>query len=194
MKFVTFAGSRELLTAVGGVELVRRVVAGAVDKGFGVAVGCCVGADAAALGAALDLVDKGLLSPKGVQVFAVGGVGSGWWRYSAVPLVDRSHAAGCCVHWWAGGGVGVNLISRLVRRSEASVVAGDYFVGFFGPGRSRGTARSARFAASRGVPVFGFSVGGFRLPLLNYGRWSPVVGSGCGLAGARRWVPAGGGS
>lgn len=138
---VGFAGSRSLpsLSASGG--LVSRVVGSVVAAGRPVAVGDCVGADAAVLSARLRLPFPSSSSGPALSVFAVGGPSaggsfvsrlaslSGFWRGSAVGQVRVAAALavspghGCVapvvVRWWAGGAASVPLRSRLSGRPAA---------------------------------------------------------------------------
>jgi hypothetical protein len=124
-RYVAFVGSRSL------PESIRPRVAAAVSaygrKGWSIAVGCCVGADAFAATAA-----QAAHLP--VSLFAVGAAdGSGFWAGSA-PL--SSFPAD--VRWLAGGSLSVPLSARMPRRSDAVIVASAGVVAFFfGP--SKGT-------------------------------------------------------
>lgn len=197
---VGFGGSRSLPSVGASGGLVARVVASLSSlarpgASVSVFVGCCSGADAAVLSAALPWSVSAPPGFAAVRVFAAfgpGGVGS--WRCSAVPLVlSAASAPRCLVRWWAGGGASVPLVARLRARSRALAsalpVGSSAFVAFFGPGSSRGTAGSCRAAVARGVPVFAFPVGRSSLPSLGAGSWVAVGGSGV-WASAFRWVPA----
>jgi hypothetical protein len=82
-----------------------------------VAVGCCVGADAAVLSA---LVAAGV-APR-VRVFAAFGPdGAGACGASSVAGVAAARRAGAAVSWWSGGGPRVPLRGRLAQRSLALV-------------------------------------------------------------------------
>ena len=202
---VGFAGSRSLpsVSAPGG--LVSRVVGSVVASGHPVAVGCCVGADAAVLSARLRLGFPSSSSGHQLVLFSVGGPASGgsfvsrlaslsgFWRGSALGHVRAAAALsvspghGCVapvsVRWWAGGAASVPLGRRLPRRSRALVSelarSGGVLVAFVGPGRSVGTAGTVRAAWAAGVPVFVFPVGcsASVLPPVSGARWVRCSGS-----------------
>ncbi len=183
VSFVGFAGSRSLPSVAAAGGLVSRVVGSVVGSGRAVAVGDCVGADAAVLSARLALPFRSSSSGLALRVFAVGGPvssspsWSGFWRGSAVSLV-RSAASlavspghGCCapvaVRFWAGGGVRLPLRARLRRRSAAfvaSVAAGGAGAGLVvfvsgGLSASVGSWVSVGEAVGVGLPVVVFPVG-----------------------------------
>lgn len=178
---VAVAGSRSLPPA--GLALVGRVCWALVHSGRSLAVGCCVGADAAVLGAGLPVASVRLLC-------AFGPAGAGAGPASAVAAVCAFAQAGGAVRWWAGGPAGVPLAQRLRARTCAVALAGSALVVFFGSPASRGSLLAASLAASRGLPVLAFAVGfaGALLPPLGAGRWVPVSGSGV-WAAAWRWAP-----
>jgi hypothetical protein len=170
-----------------------------------VAVGCAVGADAAALAAAVGAgaVDR-------LRVFAAFGAdGAGAWRGSAVAPVQAAAAAGGHVAWWAGGGPGVPLMGRLAQRSAAMVRAvasaggGGGVVGFpagacpagcvpAAAWRSSGsgTWSTLALAAGLGLPVVVFPAGWSpgALPAWPGGSWA-CAGGGV-WASAWRFTPA----
>jgi predicted Rossmann fold nucleotide-binding protein DprA/Smf involved in DNA uptake len=180
---VAFCGSRRLPPA--GRALAGRVAQGVLASGRPLVLGCCTGADAAALGAC----------PPGSAVrvlaaFGPGGAGAG--RHSAVSRVAAFAAAGGAVSWWAGGGSSVPLAWRLAARTRAVVQAGSGgLVAVFGAPGSRGSLLACRAAAAQGSPVVAFPVGfrGELLPVLGAGAWVPAGGSGVWSA-AWRWQPA----
>lgn len=182
---VAVAGSRSL--PPGGAALVGRVCRAVVASGRSVAVGCCVGADAAVLGAGLPVGS--------VAVFSAFGPGPGFagaWRGSAAPAVGGFAASGGAVSWWAGGPASVPLRSRLAARSAAVVAAASSgAVVFFSSPSSRGSALAASLAAGRGLPVVAFPLGfsGSALPSLGAGSWVPCPRGGV-WASAWSWVPA----
>jgi len=179
---VGVCGSRGLPSSSRSGGLVSSVVASVAASRRGLAVGCCVGADAAALSARLRLGFRSAVSGgPALSVFAAfgpGGVGS-WSGGSAVGLVARaaslasSPGHGVCapvsVRWWAGGGSSVPLRSRLASRSSALVSAvaasaasgpGAGLVAFVlsGRGGSVGSWRAVRLALASGLPVVVFPV------------------------------------
>ena len=197
-KYVAFGGSRGLPSLGAPDGLVASVVSASVAAGYGVAVGCCVGADAAVASAALSLVESGALPVSRLRFFGIGFAGAGapaagWHKGSAVAMASACSVAGACCVWWAGGEEGVALPIRLRSRTvavvSAAAVSGGPFVAFFGRGRSRGTLGACRRAVGLGVPVFAFAVGSFALPSLGRGGWR-VVGGSSALAGASRWFAA----
>jgi len=208
MSLVGFVGSRSLSPRFS--SLVSRVVRSALSSGRSVAVGCASGADQFALSAALSALPSSGSSPW-LRVFAAFGPGglASAGRASAVPAVlsaaarvgspGHGLASPVVVSWWAGGGPGVPLRSRLAARSSAlvsSVAAEGSSAGLVafvsgGPSASRGSWRSVRLAVSAGLPVVVFLCGcsASVLPPLWGGRW---VAAGSGVwAGGWRWVPAG---
>jgi len=180
---VALCGSRRLPSA--GRALAGRVAQGVLASGRSLVLGCCTGADAAALAACP--------SGSAVQVLAAfgpGGAGAG--RHSAVAPVAAFAAAGGAVSWWAGGGSAVPLAWRLAARTRAVVQAGSGgLVAVFGAPGSRGSLLACRAAAGQGSPVLAFPVGfrGELLPVLGAGAWVPAGGAGV-WAGAWRWRSA----
>jgi len=180
---VALCGSRRLPPA--GQALAGRAARGVLASGRPLVLGCCTGADAAALAAC----------PPGsaVQVLAAfgpGGAGAG--RHSAVAPVAAFAAAGGAVSWWAGGGSAVPLAWRLAARTRAVVRAGSGgLVAVFGSPGSRGSLLACRAAAAQGSPVLAFPVGfrGELLPVLGAGAWAPAGGVGV-WAGAWQWRSA----
>lgn len=182
MGTVAFAGSRRLSPT--GVAMVARVARAVVASGRSVVVGCCVGVDAAVLGAGLPAASVRVCA-------AFGPSGRGACSLSAVSAVLAHAAAGGAVSWFAGGPFGVPVAARLRSRTCAVALAGSAaLVAFFGSGASRGTLLACQLAASRQVPVFAFWVGSGSpaFPSLGAGSWSPVGGSGV-WSSAWRWVP-----
>jgi hypothetical protein len=180
---VALAGSRRL--PPGGAALAARVARGLLGSGRSLVLGCCVGADVAALAAC----------PVGVPVrvlAAFGPGGSGAGRHSAVAQVRAFAAAGGAVSWWAGGGPAVPLAWRLAARTRAVARAGSGgAVVLFGSPGSRGSALACRAAAAQGSPVLAFPLGfpGALLPELGAGAWAPAGGAGV-WAGAWQWRSA----
>lgn len=180
---VGFCGSRGLSS--GG--LVGSVVRSAVARGSSLVVGCCVGADASVVSAAVRSGGAPLL-----RVFAsFGSSGSGALPVSAVGPVGSAVVSGARVSWWSGGRGSAR--SRLRGRSLALVRflsrSGGSLVCFLGSRSSRGSLLAVRAAVSLGVPVFVFVCGPFSVP--------PLVGSGSWFVSRRgsrfgaacfRWV------
>lgn len=169
---VAVAGSRSL--PAGGGQLVGSVARQLVAAGCSLVVGCCAGADAAAVSA---------VPPASVRVLAAfGPSGAGTaGKASAVAVVQSFAAAGGAVSWWAGGGPGVPLSARLAARTRAVVAqASASLVVFFASPVSRGSALAARSAVARGLPVVAFPLGfpASQLPSLGPGCWVPAGGSG----------------
>ena len=108
-------------------------------------VGCCVGADQAALLAASPLVV--------FAQFAAGGAGA--CSFSAVQAVQAAAAGGASVRWLAGGPLSLPLSARLIRRSLAAL-AGCSSAVFFAPGS--GSLSVAARAIKAGQPVSVWSV------------------------------------
>ncbi|MBX3676201.1 MAG: hypothetical protein KF853_04185 [Rhodocyclaceae bacterium] len=169
------AGSRCL--PPGGASVVSFALA-AVSPAA-VSVGCCLGADAVALGC---------LAPSRLSVFAAFGPrGVGACRWSAVAAVSVCAALGARVSWWAGGGLAVPLSARLAARTRAVVgAASSGLLLFPASPASRGSWLAARLALARGLPVVAFPVGFApgELPALGRGAWQPAP-----WRGGWRWVP-----
>ena len=171
------AGSRCL--PPGGASVVSFALA-AVSP-VAVSVGCCLGADAVALGC---------LAPSRLRVFAAFGPrGAGACRWSAVAAVSVCAALGARVSWWAGGGLAVPLPARLAARTRAVVgAASSGLLLFPASPSSRGSWLAARLALARGLPVVAFPLGFApgELPVLGRGAWQPAS-----WRGGWRWVSAG---
>ena len=156
------AGSRSV--PAGGWAAISAALA-ALPRGSRVAVGCCVGVDAAVLAA---------LPASRLAVFAAfgpGGVGAG--SFSAVGPVSSAAAAGAAVHWWAGGGPAVPLDARLRARTWAVVYSASGLLVFPASPSSSGTWFTARMAARRDLPVIAVPLGFSpdALPVLGPGVW-----------------------
>jgi hypothetical protein len=181
---VALVGSRSLPAA--GVALVARVVRALARAGRPLCVGCAVGADAAALSAA---VAAGC-APS-VSVFAVGGSsGSGFCSLSALAGVRVAAAAGASVAWWSGGPASVPLAARLACRSRACVAAAPGgVVAFLSSPASAGSLAAVSLAAASGLSVCVFCLGfsPSLLPQLG-GSWVPAAAAGLWSA-AVRFVP-----
>lgn len=184
---VAVAGSRSL--PPGGAGRVASVAAALLEAGHSLAVGCCTGADAAAL-------SVGACSPGRVQCLAAFGPvaqgAPGSWAGSSVAAVAQFAAAGGAVSWWAGGPQSVPLRARLAARTAAVVArASAGCVVFFASAGSRGSLLAASRAAARGLPVLAFPLGfsGAALPSLGAGAWC-AAGLAGEWAGAWRWVPS----
>lgn len=183
---VGFAGSRALPPSA--VPLVGSVVAAVLASGSSVAVGCCVGVDAAVVGR---LVAAGAGSR--LSVFAAFGPGgSGSCAVSAVGAVSRAVSAGASVRFWSGGGAAVPLAARLAGRSRALVAAlasapRAGLVVFFWGRPSRGSLLAARAALAAGVPLVCFFLGGCAPVALAGVSWVPA-GSGVWSSGLRAVV------
>lgn len=178
---VAVAGSRALPAS--GAALVLRVVSDLAASGASFVVGCCVGADAALLGAVPGSVPPSLV--RCCCAFGAGGVGSG--GFSALGSVAGFVSSGGAVSWWAGGSAALPLHVRLAARTSAVIAAASAgLVVFFASPRSRGSLLACRCALARGLPVVAFPVGfpGSGLPLLGAGSWVSVGGGGF------RWVSA----
>lgn len=151
---------------------VSAVLAAARATSVSMAVGCARGVDQSALLAAVRLRVP-------VRVFSVGGPAS------PSPAVAAAIAAGAGVSWWAGGGAHVPYRARLVRRSQAVVLASSAVFAVFGSNRSRGTLGACRFAIGKCKPVFAVALPGVQLPALGAGQWqrAQLLGVSCW-----RWV------
>lgn len=152
---VAFGGSRSLASS----PVVVPVVAAVLGGGARVSVGCCVGADALVVSAALGCRPARWSQVSVLAAFGPGGAGSAG-ALSSVAGVAAAAQFGASVAWWAGGGPAVPLRARLAQRS-AAVVAGAAAAGrgalvLFSPGA--GSLAAALPAAVRlAVPVFVFA-------------------------------------
>lgn len=187
---VGFAGSRSRVSPDGAYDLVSRVVSSALVAGLPLSVGCCCGFDAAVISS---WIARAPCPRSPLAVFAAfGPLGAGTLNSSSVFVERAACWPGASVSWWSGGGPDVAPRDRLRARSSAlvaSLPASAAFVCFFGPGVPRGSRRSSRLAAARGLAVFGFAVGrSSPLPVLvPGGRWVAVAGPGV-WSSAFRWV------
>jgi len=149
-------------------------------------VGCCTGADASALSAAV-----GLKLAERVSVFAafgaLGPVGHcplGTCAVSAVVAVRAAVRAGATFQPWAGGSASVALSARLSARTLAVARACTAGAVVFLSPASRGALILARAVAHRGLPVIAFPLLGAKLPVLASGcQWSPAASTGFWSAG-----------
>ena len=184
---IAVVGSRSL--SASGLSLVSSVVSSLSLSGCSFSVGCCVGADEAALSAL-----SGAPRPSGsVVLSAFGPGGEGACSLSAVSGVSVWASAGGSVSWWAGGGASVPLSARLSSRTRAVVsAASSGVVAFFSSPGSVGSLLACREAGRRSLPVVAFACGFAGAPeSLGSGEWSPVsfLVEG-GSVPAFQWVPA----
>ena len=163
MLAIALAGSRSITSH----HAIAPVVQAALASGASLSVGCCVGADALCIHAALAI-------PSGPQALHIYGIGCcvgasarGWCSLSAVGEVRAALAAGAHVLPWCGGSARIPLAARLVRRSQA-VVASAQALMLFSPGF--GSLATAAFAAARSMPVFVF--GAPPAPVCAGGKWA----------------------
>lgn len=182
-----FGGSRSLGPEASA--LASAAAAALLQGGAGLVVGCCKGADASALSAA---VGAGLANRVSV-LGAFGPLGpAGRWPAGACPAsavasVRAAVRAGAAYRPWAGGSPSVPLSARLSGRTRAvaaAASAGALVV--LAPG-SRGALILARAVARRGLPVLALPVCGAQLPALGAGRWVPASGA-LGQLGAFRFA------
>jgi hypothetical protein len=171
-----FGGSRSLGPEASA--LASQAAAVLLQGGAGLVVGCCKGADASALSAAVaaGLAHRvsvlGAFGPLG----PAGRAPAGACPASAVASVRAAVRAGAAFQPWAGGPGSVPLSARLSGRTRAvaaAASAGALVV--LAPG-SRGALILARAVARRGLPVVALPVGGAQLPDLG-ARWVPVPGA-----------------
>lgn len=205
MPVAGMCGSRHL--SAKWLGLAARVGKGAVAAGLEIATGCCTGADALIMSAAV----IGHWAEKLTVLAAFGPDGAGAAGVSAVSLTQAAQVAGADVKWWMGGGPKIPTYARLVRRSAALAAytgghAGAPMIGFVDmacPGTiGAGKKYSARqgetgsgswtglsMAAGHGRQIFVFwcATGAPNLPQHWGGEWRPV-GAGW-LAGAWEWQP-----
>ena len=154
---ILFGGSRHLSPAF--APLVASVVLQVISKGFKVHTGCCSGADALVIQAAIQ-------RPGSLSVFAIGNkFGRGFWSCSSYQWV--SVAAHMCesVTWLAGGNLNVPLRVRLINRSLAALKGCSAAIFFLSGRSSPGSLAVAAQAVKRGAQVFVFPCGfGFTFP------------------------------
>lgn len=177
---VAVAGSRAL--PAGGAVVVAEAARLLAGSGCSLAVGCCRGADAAAVSA---------VPVSSVRVLcAFGPAGEGAGPTSSVGPVLAFAASGGEVAWWAGGGASVPLFARLARRTRAVVSSASSGLMLFPSSPvSRGSWLASELAAARGLPVVVFPLGfsPSLLPALGVGRWVRVSGVGV-FGNAWCWV------
>lgn len=171
-----FGGSRSL--SADAATLAGHAAVSLLRSGASLVLGCCQGADASALSAAVRAGYAGRVSVLG----AFGPLGpSGAWpagacSASAVASVRAAVCAGATFQPWAGGSSSVPLSARLSGRTRAVAAAASAgAVVVLAPG-SRGALILARAVARRGLPVLALPVCGARLPALGAGRWVPAPG------------------
>lgn len=164
-----FGGSRILSADASAVS--GRAALALLASGADLVMGCCKGADACALSAAVDAGLAGrvsVLSAFGVLDGAAHPPGACAW--SAVGEVRRAVAAGASIRPWAGGGALVPLRARLAARTRAVARAGTAgALVVLAPG-SRGAVLLANAVADRGLPVVLIPVSGASLSSLFPGR------------------------
>ena len=166
MIVIAFVGGRALRS-----PLVQRCAGKAAAHGHQVSVGCCVGADAAALEGAASH------NPDSVRVFAAFGPdGAGSCSLSNTKRVIEFAEHGGLVSWWAGGHKFVPLKARLALRANACVESADLVVAAFQDGPSVGTLRAVYHALDIGLPVAVLPVGTpppiNSRPVQNFDTWS----------------------
>jgi len=145
------AGPRQL--NADGLRLVGATTLALLEGGARLAVGCCTGADAAAVHAAVQVGYAQRLT-----IWCAFGEcrrdaparTPGTCRWSAPAMVACAAAAGAQVRAWAGGGAEVPLAARLARRTRAVAGAATAGALVWLPRQSHGTLLLAR-CALRGV-------------------------------------------
>lgn len=148
---VLFGGSRNLSQSF--APFIAGIVAQVIGKGFKVHAGCCAGADALIIQAAIQ-------HPGSLSVFAVGDkFGQGFWAGSSYHLVTVAAHLGESVTWLAGGAPRVPLRARLIKRSVAALAGCSAAVYFLAQPNSRGSLAVAGHAVAQGVQVFAFCCG-----------------------------------
>ncbi|TCT21190.1 hypothetical protein EDC35_10443 [Thiobaca trueperi] len=183
-----FGGSRVLGSE--SSQLATAAASALLARGHRLAVGCCTGADACALSAAVAL---GLACR--VEVFAAFGasIPPGRWPLGACPAsavseVRRAVSEGAQLRAWAGGGVSVPLSTRLAARTRAVARACNAGAVVVLAPHSKGSLILARAVAGRGLPVVVVPVAGAALPVLSAGgRWSAVSAAPLASLGAQIW-------
>ncbi len=182
-----FGGSRSL--GPHASALASKAAAHLLLGGAELVMGCCTGADASALSAA---VSAGLANRVSV-LGAFGPLGPpGRWPAgacpaSAVATVRAAVRGGATFHPWAGGPASVPLSARLSARTRAVAAAASAGAFVVLAPKSRGALILARAVARRGLPVLALPVCGAQLPDLSGCRWAPVSGV-LGQLGAYRLV------
>lgn len=180
-----FGGSRSLSPQA--TALASAAAAALLSSGAKLVIGCCTGADEAALAAAVEC----RAAHKVTVLGAFGPLGpadcwpAGACPASAVAPVRAAVRAGAAFQPWAGGSASVPLSARLSGRTRAvaaSAGAGAFVV--LAPG-SRGALILARAVARRGLPVVALPLCGAKLPPLGAGRWVPECGALGGLGAFR---------
>ena len=154
-------GSRHLSPQ--GQHLAATLAGHLLAPGAWLAVGCCKGADAAVIRAALDLGRASQLRilcafgpiSRRPGSFGVPGAGS----TSDPHTVDRAARAGARVKPWAGGGVNLAFPQRLSNRSRAVAMAATW-AGVLVCEQTWGAGSCVlmRALASRGLPILALPV------------------------------------
>ena len=170
-----FGGSRSLGPEASA--LASAAAAALLASGAELVVGCCKGADASALSAAVDLRAANRVSVLG----AFGPLGpAGRWPAgagpaSAVASVRAAVRAGATFQPWAGGPASLPISARLAARTRAVAAGAATGALVVLAPRSRGSLILARAVARRGLPVLALPVCGAQLPELG-ARWVPASG------------------
>jgi len=150
-------GSRPSRLSPAAAQVARVVGASVAASGGSLAVGCSLGADAAAV---LGFLSAGG-APSSVQVFAVGAPdGSGFSSPEATLWCRVAASRGCVVSWLAGGSLAVPPAGRLVGRAAAAVRSASASAAFVvSSAVCPGSLAAAAVAVGRGLPVVFFVVG-----------------------------------
>jgi hypothetical protein len=180
-------------------ELAAAVARLLASRGHPLAVGCCVGVDAAVL---RSLAGSPLMQR--VQVFAQFGPPSqhpgcppprGIFPLSAWQLVQGARAGGAAVRYWAGGPESVPLHVRLVKRTAAVAAAGLAGAVVIASGSlGAGSLALVRHAQSAGRPVWVLHTGSpaavqGSLPP-GSGQWAPLSSGPLATFPGFQWQPA----
>ena len=163
-------GSRSLPASF--APLVYSVVRSYLSRGFAVASGGAIGADAFALSALLQL-----------GAASSGVIFSAWQSLQGFPVSVHSHirqfiASGGRVVWGlsAPGASRQHAVSALLARNRRLVLASSVIVAFM-HGASRGTLYTISQAVARGIPVVVFLCGdGAAVPPDLVGQVSIILG------------------
>lgn len=170
-----FGGSRSLGPQASA--LASQVAAHLLLGGAELVTGCCTGADASALSAAVSAGLANRVSVLGAfgPLGAPGHPPAGSCPASALATVRAAVRGGATFQPWAGGPASVSLSARLSGRTRAVAAAASAgAVVVLAPG-SRGALILARAVARRGLPLVVVPVQGAQLPDLAR-AWVPISG------------------
>jgi hypothetical protein len=179
------------------VRITEAATLALLAAGQRLSVGCCTGADATAITAAVQARSAEQLlvwSAFGPVPRTTNQATAGTCRWSAPGAVALAEHHGARVQPWASGGPEVPLPARLARRTRAvAAAATDGAVVLLHP-HERGALLLAEEVTRRGLPVLALPLGCHAEALprpTGTGAWEPARWcAGVALPGALRWQEA----